>query len=96
MTLGIVIIVRYLAVLKGLSDAPEKKVHLNGKTLADLMAHLDRSERDTLKSRLFVNGVIRPDVITFINDVESSLIGGMGAKLKEGDEVTFLPSVHGG
>jgi molybdopterin synthase sulfur carrier subunit len=96
MTLGIAIKVRYLAVLKGLSDAPEKKVNLNGKTLADLMARLKRSESDTLKSRLFANGVIRPDVITFINDVESSLIGGMGAKLKEGDEVTFLPSVHGG
>jgi molybdopterin converting factor small subunit len=96
MTLGIAIKVRYLAVLKGLSDAPEKKVNLNGKTLADLMAHLEHSESDMLKSRLFANGVIRPDVITFINDVESSLTGGMGTNLKDGDEVTFLPSVHGG
>jgi len=39
---------------------------------------------------------VRPDVLIFINDTEADLLGGLRAELKDGDEVTFLPSVHGG
>ena len=95
-SLTIAIKVQYLAVLRGLTDSPERLVQLRGTTLNDLVAELGHSEGAPLKQRLFMDGGIRPDVIIFINEVESSLVGGVEAKLKDGDEVIFLPSVHGG
>jgi molybdopterin synthase sulfur carrier subunit len=88
--------VKFLAVLKGLSDEPEREESLNGKSLASLLTVLRREEQPSLKARLFTSTGVRPDVLIFINDTEADLLGGMKAELKDGDEVTFLPSVHGG
>lgn len=88
---------RYLAVLKGLSKDPERVVVINGNTLRDLFKHLNGTEPPELKSRLFEeDGSIRPDIVVFINGADASIQGGMDARLKDGDEITILPSVHGG
>lgn len=94
--MGITVRVRYLAVLKGLSKNPERKAFIEEPSLGSLVGTLREIEGDPLKERLFSNAEIRPDVLIFINDVEAELLGGMKAELKDGDEVTFLPSVHGG
>jgi len=84
-------------VLKGLAEEPERTVGLRGESLGDLLKHLRKVEDIRLKGRFFSDGgEIRPDILVFINNVDASLLGGMGAALKDGDEVTFLPSVHGG
>lgn len=89
--------VKYLAVLKGLAKKPERIVRLHGESLGDLLKHLRKVEDSSLKARFFNDGgEIKPDILIFINNVDASLLGGIGAGLKEGDEVTFLPSVHGG
>ncbi len=88
--------IRYLAVLRGLSDEPEREQTIKGKSLRSLIETLRRSEKAPLKARLFTDTSVRPDVLIFINDAEADLLGGPKAELKDGDEVTFLPSVHGG
>lgn len=89
--------VRYLAVLKGLSTEPEKPMRIDGRCLSDLIEHIRRNEGAPLKSRFFApGGDVRPDLLIFVNGVDCSLLGGRSAELKENDEVTFLPSVHGG
>lgn len=88
--------VKYLAVLKGLSEKPEREESVEGKSLASLLRALHRTEQAPLKARLFFNTEVRPDVLIFINDIEADLLGGLKAELKDGDEVMFLPSVHGG
>ncbi|MDD1764432.1 MAG: MoaD/ThiS family protein [Candidatus Methanomethyliaceae archaeon] len=89
--------VKVLAVLKGLAQEPERTVKLQGESLGDLLKYLRKAEDGSLRARFFNDGgEIRPDILVFINNVDASLLGGMGAVLKDGDEVTFLPSVHGG
>jgi len=88
--------IKFLAVLKGLSEKPEREESIEGKSLASLLNKLRRAEQAPLKARLFSNAGVRPDVLIFINDTEADLLGGLRAELKDGDEVTFLPSVHGG
>jgi len=96
-TTALQIRVRYLAVLKGLAERPEKTVTLEGGSLSDLIELLRQTEAAPLKSRFFSsNGDVRPDLLIFINGVDHSLLGGRAAGLKDGDEVIFLPSVHGG
>lgn len=94
--MGITVRIKYLAVLKGLSEKPERGVAIDEASLGSLIGTLREIESDPLKARLFSNEEIRPDVLIFINEVEAELLGGMKAELKDGDEVTFLPSVHGG
>ncbi|MDH5811461.1 MAG: MoaD family protein [Candidatus Methanomethylicaceae archaeon] len=88
---------RYLAVLKGLSKEPNREVAISGNTLGELFSYLRETEPPQLKSRLFEeDGTLRPDIVVFINGADASLFGGMNAQLKEGDEITILPTVHGG
>ncbi|MDD1775756.1 MAG: MoaD/ThiS family protein [Candidatus Methanomethylicus sp.] len=95
--MALTIRVKYLAVLRGLAKTPERNLSLDGNSLSDLLIALRNTEEDALKLRFFSqDGTVRPDVLVFINDVESSLLGGTKAALKDGDEITFLPSVHGG
>lgn len=89
--------VKYLAVLKGLSNEPVKEIHIAGDKLKDLLEFLKVKESEGLKSRLFDgSGSVRPDVIIFINGRDASLTGGENSKINDGDEVVILPSVHGG
>ncbi|MEJ5293493.1 MAG: MoaD/ThiS family protein [Candidatus Methanosuratincola sp.] len=89
--------VKYMAVLRGLSESPEKVVDFNGSTLAALVGFLRETEPAPLRSRMFdESNRMRTDIVVFINDSDSMLTGGLASPLKEGDEVVFLPSVHGG
>lgn len=89
--------VKYLAVLKGLSEEPVKEVSIIGDRLKDLLELLKLKENERLKLRLFdKSGNVRPDVIIFINGRDANLIGGENSKINDGDEIVILPSVHGG
>lgn len=92
-----IIKVKYLAVLKGLSEEPIKEISIIGDKLKDLLEFLKLKENEGLKSRLFdKSGNVRPDVIIFINGKDVNLMGGENSKIKDGDEIVILPSVHGG
>lgn len=94
---GIAVKVRYLAVLKGLAGDGDRSVLLEEKTLGSLFSRLRDAESESLKARLFgADGKVRPDILILVNGVDSGLLGGMDAELKDGDEVALLPSVHGG
>lgn len=71
-------------------------LNLDVTSLEELLRYLYLNESGSLKSRLFIGDAVRPDVIIFINGTESTILGGPQAKLKDGDEIMFLPSVHGG
>jgi MoaD family protein len=89
--------VKYMAVLRGLSEVPEKVIDFNGSTLGELVEFLRGAEPGPIRSRMFDEGNrMRPDIVVFINDSDSTLTGGLASPLKDGDEVVFLPSVHGG
>ncbi len=38
----------------------------------------------------------RPNALILVNDREISVLNGLETKLKEGDEIVFVPVVHGG
>jgi len=39
---------------------------------------------------------LRPDIMVFINGADYRLVGGRKAEVRDGFEVIFLPTVHGG
>ncbi len=38
----------------------------------------------------------KPNALILVNGKEISVLGGLDAKVKDGDEVVFVPVVHGG
>ncbi|KAH9854611.1 ubiquitin-like modifier 1 [Lenzites betulinus] len=73
------------------ADAPEKP--------ADL-AYLVFWLRDNLlkeRAELFVeNGTVRPGILVLVNDADWELEGEGEYELKDGDEIVFISTLHGG
>lgn len=63
---------------------------------ATLIKALQTVFNQTVLERIVRNGRISNQVIVLVNGVDANLIGGLDAELKDGDELTLIPVVHGG
>lgn len=73
-----------------------KSVPGSGDTLADLLADLD-TRHPGLRGRLVTEqGALHRFVNVYVNDEDVRFLGGLEAKLGDGDTVTVLPAVAGG
>jgi molybdopterin synthase sulfur carrier subunit len=73
-----------------------KAVEGTGDTLADLLVDLD-GKYAGVRGRLITDeGALHRFVNIYINDEDVRFIGGLDAKLNDGDNVTILPAVAGG
>jgi sulfur-carrier protein len=73
-----------------------KSVEGAGDTLADLLTDLD-SRYPGIRGRLITDeGTLHRFVNVYVNDEDVRFIGGLDAKLGDGDNVTILPAVAGG
>jgi MoaD family protein len=90
--------VKFAAVLRPLASSPTREVEVeDGSSVASLLKALACIESPKLLRRLLdEEGCLQPDVLVLVNGVEVSALQGVDTRLKEGDEVLFLPSVHGG
>ncbi|GAB3992453.1 MoaD/ThiS family protein [Glycomyces albus] len=74
----------------------QKVVSGAGATLAELFDDLDASHSG-LKGRVVTDeGSLHRFVNVYVNDEDVRFIGGLEAKLEDGDSVTILPAVAGG
>jgi MoaD family protein len=73
-----------------------KSVQGAGETLAGLISDLD-SRHAGIRGRLVTDeGALHRFVNVYVNDEDVRFIGGLDAKLNDGDNVTILPAVAGG
>jgi len=45
---------------------------------------------------LITNGNVRPGILVLLNDTDWEILDGLKAQLKDGDNVTFISTLHGG
>ena len=73
-----------------------KSVEGAGDTLADLLTNLD-GKYAGIRGRLITDdGALHRFVNVYVNDEDVRFVGGLDAKLNDGDNVTILPAVAGG
>jgi MoaD family protein len=73
-----------------------KAVPASGTTLTELFTDLDASYPG-LRDRLVTeDGGLHRFVNVYVNDEDVRFLGGLEAKLSDGDTVTILPAVAGG
>jgi molybdopterin converting factor small subunit len=73
-----------------------KAVEGSGDTIAELLADLD-TRHTGLRGRLVTaEGGLHRFVNVYVNDEDVRFLGGLDAKVSDGDTVTILPAVAGG
>lgn len=73
----------------------EKRVTATGDTLQEVITDLE-SNYSGIWERLVDNGKLHRFVNVYINDEDVRFLGGLEAKLDDGDQVVVLPAVAGG
>ncbi|ASO18844.1 MoaD family protein [Actinoalloteichus hoggarensis] len=73
----------------------EKSVPADGATLQEVIDDLD-NRYSGLKGRLVKEGALHRFVNVYVNDEDVRFSGGLGAAVKDGDNITILPAVAGG
>ena len=86
--------VRIPTILRNLTD-DAKIVEGSGANLGELLTDLD-SKYPGIQERLIEGGKLRRFINVYLNDEDVRFVGGLDAKLSDGDNVTILPAVAGG
>ncbi|MGH3321543.1 MAG: MoaD/ThiS family protein [Streptosporangiaceae bacterium] len=86
--------VRIPTILRNYTEGA-KSVEGSGTTLDQLISDLE-SRHSGLRERLVDDSGLRRFVNVYVNDEDARFLGGLSAKLDEGDVVTVLPAVAGG
>ncbi|MGW5879420.1 MoaD family protein [Nocardiopsis terrae] len=86
--------VRIPTILRNLTD-DAKIVEGTGDTISELVADLD-NRYPGIAERLVDGGKLRRFINVYLNDEDVRFVGGLEAKLSDGDNVTVLPAVAGG
>lgn len=86
--------VRIPTILRNLTD-DAKVVEGSGDDISELIANLD-SSHPGIAERLVDGGKLRRFINIYLNDEDVRFVGGLEAKLSDGDKVTILPAVAGG
>ena len=74
----------------------EKAVTADGETVRELVADLDRRYPGISSQLLNGDGGLHRFVNVYVNDEDVRFLGGLDAKVEEGDVVAILPAVAGG
>jgi molybdopterin converting factor small subunit len=93
------LIIQYLGPIRAKLDKKEEEINVDqGLSLFSLLRHLSESYGDWFRSEVLEDHEkrLREGVLVTVNGIASGQIGGLEAKLKEGDIVTILPFFAGG
>jgi len=90
--------VKFLGALRHDSDADELVLNIkNALSIKELINEIVR-ETPSLKQSLIPQQLedLRSNTLMLVNGREISVLNGLETKLKDGDEIVFVPVVHGG
>jgi molybdopterin synthase sulfur carrier subunit len=88
---------KFIGSLRRNSGVNEFALDIKGGSLIDLINKLTKQipalRRNLLDEQL---DIPKPNVLILVNGKEISVLNGLETKVQDGDEVVFVPVVHGG
>ncbi len=88
-----IITVRFVGILRTLSGRSSERIEIRGiSTLRELVIRFIE-QKPVLRSAL---NDLKSNTLVFVNGREISVLLGPATALRNGDEVTFVPVLHGG
>lgn len=88
------VIVRIPTVLRRLTGGHDE-VAAQGQTVGDVFAQVGQ-EHDQFLGRVLEGGEVRPFLNVFVNGDDIRFAQGLQTPVREGDEVSIIPSIAGG
>ncbi len=89
--------VRYLATLYDLMGTMRDVLEVpDGSTVMDLIKAIDEKYGGRLSREILDGGRLKDEYNILVNGRAIDYLAGLGTRLKDGDEVVFLPPVGGG
>jgi MoaD family protein len=91
--------VKFIGALRHITGNPKISIdYTAGLTVKDLILKLV-AETPEMKASLIdqqADGALKTNALILVNDREISVLKGLDTQLSKGDEVVFVPVVHGG
>ncbi len=93
-----IVIVNFIGALRNVFKESKKKFDCENDisimALIDLLIKTNSDVKEILISKQ--SDVIRLNSLILVNGVEINVLDGLDTKLANGDEITFIPVIHGG
>ena len=93
-----IVIVNFIGALRNVFKESKKKFDCENDisimALIDLLIKTNSDVKEILISQQ--GDVIRLNSLILVNGIEISVLDGLDTKLANGDEITFIPVIHGG
>jgi molybdopterin synthase sulfur carrier subunit len=91
--------VKFIGALRHVTGKPQLNIEYTGKcAVKDLILKIVQ-ETPQLKTSLInqqPDGTMKTNALILVNDREISVLNGLDTKLDDGDEIVFVPVIHGG
>jgi molybdopterin synthase subunit MoaD len=89
--------VKFLASLYDVTKVLKTEIELpDNATVMDLIKTIDKAVSPNFSSVILDDGKLKDQYVVLINGRSIDFLGGLGTRLSNGDEVTFLPPAGGG
>jgi molybdopterin synthase sulfur carrier subunit len=86
----------FFSILKDITKKKEDAIEIDS-TVASAVHKLIEKYGDDLRERLLDNdGQFRKHIVLYVNGKDVRYLNGFDTKLKDGDEIVFLPAAAGG
>jgi molybdopterin synthase sulfur carrier subunit len=91
------ITVKFIGALRHASGTSTRVLECEGCSLKNLVDRISRKLPELRRNLIGGEGeTSRPNALILVNGREISVLDGLDTSLKDGDEVVFVPVVHGG
>ncbi len=91
--------VKFIGALRHITGNPQEKLECTQNfSIKDLILQLT-VDKPQLKANLInqqPDGTLKTNALILVNEREISVLSGLDTLLQDGDEVVFIPVVHGG
>ncbi|MBH59245.1 MAG: molybdopterin synthase sulfur carrier subunit [Thaumarchaeota archaeon] len=75
----------------------ERELDVNGNTVIEVIDELSKKYGEDFKNKVIDNsGNLKPIINVYVNDENIKFLEDLHTKLKDKDEILFLPAVSGG
>jgi len=89
--------VKFIGALRHASGVNTQLVYCTDCSMKELVCRISEKLPELRRSLIAGESVdLRPNALMLVNGREISILNGLDTALKDGDEVVFVPVVHGG
>jgi molybdopterin synthase sulfur carrier subunit len=86
----------FFSILRDITKKKEDTLEIESTVTSAIHKLIEKYGDDLREKLLDDNGKLRKHILTYVNEKDVRHLNGLDTKLKDGDEIAFLPAAAGG